>query len=48
MHEVHHFRKIPALMENPRLFTQYPRMVADIMGICSPSMAALLSPCVRL
>jgi electron transfer flavoprotein-quinone oxidoreductase len=29
---VHHFRKIPALMENPRLFTQYPRMVADIMG----------------
>lgn len=32
MHEVHHFRKIPALMENPRLFTQYPRMVADIMG----------------
>lgn len=32
MHEMHHFRKIPALMENPRLFTQYPRMVADIMS----------------
>ena len=27
-----HFRKIPALMENPRLFSQYPRMVADIMN----------------
>ncbi|ATF49705.1 FAD-dependent oxidoreductase [Citrobacter werkmanii] len=32
MHELQHFRKIPALMENPRLFTQYPRMVADIMS----------------
>ncbi|WP_213134897.1 FAD-dependent oxidoreductase [Citrobacter sp. FP75] len=32
MHDLQHFRKIPALMENPRLFTQYPRMVADIMS----------------
>lgn len=32
MRDLQHFRKIPALMENPRLFTQYPRMVADIMN----------------
>ena len=32
MRDLQHFRKIPALMENPRLFTQYPRMVADIMS----------------
>ncbi|WP_336221989.1 FAD-dependent oxidoreductase [Citrobacter amalonaticus] len=32
MRDMQHFRKIPALMENPRLFTQYPRMVADIMN----------------
>ncbi|HFK4762354.1 TPA: FAD-dependent oxidoreductase [Citrobacter farmeri] len=32
MRDMQHFRKIPALMENPRLFTQYPRMVADIMS----------------
>ena len=30
--DMQHFRKIPALMENPRLFSQYPRMVADIMN----------------
>ena len=29
--DMQHYRKLPALMENPRLFTQYPRMVADIM-----------------
>ncbi|POT57567.1 FAD-dependent oxidoreductase [Citrobacter amalonaticus] len=32
MRDMQHFRKIPALMENPRLFTQYPQMVADIMN----------------
>lgn len=32
MRDMQHFRKIPALMENPRLFTRYPRMVADIMN----------------
>ena len=32
MRDMQHFRKIPALMENPRLFSQYPRMVADIMN----------------
>ncbi|NDO83657.1 FAD-dependent oxidoreductase [Citrobacter sp. NCU1] len=32
MRDMQHFRKIPALMENPRLFTQYPRMIADIMS----------------
>ncbi|HCL6625956.1 TPA: FAD-dependent oxidoreductase [Citrobacter amalonaticus] len=32
MRDMQHFRKMPALMENPRLFTQYPRMVADIMS----------------
>lgn len=32
MRDMQHFRKLPALMENPRLFTQYPQMVADIMN----------------
>ena len=32
MRDMQRFRKIPALMENPRLFHQYPRMVADIMN----------------
>ncbi|MEQ9721402.1 FAD-dependent oxidoreductase [Yersinia alsatica] len=32
MQDMHHFRKMPAMMENPRMFTQYPRMVADIMA----------------
>ncbi|AMO48303.1 putative electron transfer flavoprotein-quinone oxidoreductase ydiS [Enterobacter sp. FY-07] len=32
MRDMQHFRKLPALMENPRLFTQYPHMVADIMN----------------
>jgi electron transfer flavoprotein-quinone oxidoreductase len=27
-----HYRKLPGLMENPRLFTQYPQMVANIMS----------------
>ncbi|HFZ8996044.1 TPA: FAD-dependent oxidoreductase [Citrobacter freundii] len=31
MHDLQHFRKMPAFMENPRMFTQYPHMVADIM-----------------
>ncbi|MTH46904.1 FAD-dependent oxidoreductase [Intestinirhabdus alba] len=31
MRDMRRFRKVPALMENPRLFSQYPRMVADIM-----------------
>ncbi|SEL72009.1 electron transfer flavoprotein-quinone oxidoreductase [Kosakonia sacchari] len=31
MRDMQHFRKLPALMENPRLFTQYPQMVAGIM-----------------
>lgn len=32
LRDMHHFRKVPAMMENPRMFTQYPRMVADIMS----------------
>ncbi|MGG7445105.1 FAD-dependent oxidoreductase [Kosakonia oryzendophytica] len=32
MRDMQHFRKLPALMENPRLFTQYPQMVAGIMN----------------
>lgn len=32
LQEMHHFRKMPAMMENPRMFTQYPRMIADIMS----------------
>ncbi len=31
MRDLQHFRKLPGLMENPRLFTQYPQMVAGIM-----------------
>ncbi|MFE8150634.1 FAD-dependent oxidoreductase [Brenneria goodwinii] len=31
LRDMHLYRKLPALMENPRLFSQYPRMVADIM-----------------
>ncbi|MGY6028276.1 FAD-dependent oxidoreductase [Phytobacter sp. AG2a] len=27
-----HYKKVPALMENPRLFDQYPQMAADIMA----------------
>ncbi|MEO3988475.1 FAD-dependent oxidoreductase [Pseudocitrobacter cyperus] len=30
--DMQHFRKLPALMENPRLFSQYPQMLADIMN----------------
>ncbi|WP_409306386.1 FAD-dependent oxidoreductase [Pectobacterium sp. B1J-3] len=32
LRDMHHYRKVPAMMENPRMFTQYPRMVADIMS----------------
>lgn len=32
MRDMHHYRKLPAMMENPRLFTQYPQMVAGIMN----------------
>ncbi|MCL2891527.1 FAD-dependent oxidoreductase [Brenneria tiliae] len=31
LRDMHHYRKLPALMETPRLFDQYPRMAADIM-----------------
>ncbi|MEC5319618.1 FAD-dependent oxidoreductase [Brenneria populi subsp. brevivirga] len=31
LQDMHLYRKLPALMENPRLFSQYPRMIADIM-----------------
>ncbi|EBS7634954.1 FAD-dependent oxidoreductase [Salmonella enterica] len=31
LRDMQHFRKLPALMENPRLFTGYPRMAANIM-----------------
>ncbi|GAB7200605.1 hypothetical protein OS12_20470 [Dickeya oryzae] len=32
LQDMHRYRKLPALMENPRMFTQYPRMIADIMS----------------
>ena len=32
MRDMQHFRKIPGADGNPRLFSQYPRMVADIMN----------------
>lgn len=32
MRDMQHFRKIPAPIENPRLFSQYLRMVVDIMN----------------
>lgn len=32
LRDMRHFRKLPALMENPRLFTEYPRMATSIMG----------------
>lgn len=32
LRDMHHCRKVPAMMENPRMFTQYPCMVADIMS----------------
>ncbi|QZN94366.1 FAD-dependent oxidoreductase [Symbiopectobacterium purcellii] len=32
LRDMHNYRKVPAMMENPRMFTQYPRMVADIMS----------------
>ncbi|WJV52376.1 FAD-dependent oxidoreductase [Prodigiosinella aquatilis] len=31
LQDMHRYRKVPAMMENPRMFTQYPRMIADIM-----------------
>lgn len=30
--DLRHYRKVPALMENPRLFQQYPQMAANIMA----------------
>ncbi|WP_437888235.1 FAD-dependent oxidoreductase [Phytobacter sp. V91] len=32
MQDMRHYRKLPALMENPRIFQQYPQMVANIMA----------------
>ncbi|SQJ26221.1 oxidoreductase FixC [Salmonella enterica subsp. enterica serovar Heidelberg] len=32
LRDMRHFRKLPGLMENPRLFTEYPRMAANIVG----------------
>jgi electron transfer flavoprotein-quinone oxidoreductase len=32
MRDMRHYRKLPALMENPRLFQQYPQMAASIMA----------------
>ncbi|ATA22654.1 oxidoreductase [Brenneria goodwinii] len=32
LQDMHRYRKLPAFMENPRLFNQYPRMAADLMS----------------
>ncbi|MEG2042343.1 MAG: FAD-dependent oxidoreductase, partial [Hafnia sp.] len=32
MKALRHYRKVPAMLENPRMFTQYPQMVANIMA----------------
>jgi len=32
MQDMRHYRKLPALMENPRIFQQYPQLAADIMA----------------
>ncbi|PWD16672.1 FAD-dependent oxidoreductase [Salmonella enterica subsp. enterica serovar Rubislaw] len=32
LRDMQHFRKLSGLMENPRLFTEYPRMAANIVG----------------
>lgn len=32
LQDMRHYRKLPGLMENPRLFTQYPQMAANIMS----------------
>lgn len=31
MQDMRHYRKLPALMENPRIFQQYPQLAANIM-----------------
>lgn len=48
LRDMRHFRKLPGLMENPRLFTEYPRMAANIVVICSPLMAVQSHRCVKL
>ena len=32
LRDMRHYRRLPAMMENPRLFRHYPRMAADIMA----------------
>ncbi|EBL8291835.1 FAD-dependent oxidoreductase [Salmonella enterica] len=32
MADLRHYRKVPAMMDNPRLFTRYPQMAAGIMA----------------
>ena len=32
MHDLRLYKKLPAFMENPRMFTQYPEMVAGVMS----------------
>ncbi|MCO7261594.1 FAD-dependent oxidoreductase [Dickeya zeae] len=32
LQDMQRYRKLPAMMENPRMFTQYPQMVAGIMS----------------
>lgn len=32
MKDLRHYRNVPAMMDNPRLFTRYPQMAADIMA----------------
>ncbi|WP_347253214.1 FAD-dependent oxidoreductase FixC [Leminorella grimontii] len=32
MKDLRHYRKVPAMMDNPRMFTLYPQMVAGIMA----------------
>ncbi|AWH87989.1 FAD-dependent oxidoreductase FixC [Limnobaculum parvum] len=32
MQDLRHYRNVPAMMDNPRMFTQYPQMAANIMA----------------
>ncbi|HFZ8993973.1 TPA: FAD-dependent oxidoreductase [Citrobacter freundii] len=32
LRDMRHYRRLPAMMENPRIFQQYPQMAADIMA----------------
>lgn len=32
LRDMHHYRRLPAMMENPRIFQQYPQMATDLMA----------------